>query len=74
MLLRRGSVLRNDLFQALQRSGAWRNGTSFGINDLEALLTVAYEEGVDHRSWFEALSRLNWEVFGPPEASRTSLC
>jgi hypothetical protein len=22
-------------------SGAWRNGTSFGLNDLEALLTVA---------------------------------
>ena len=25
------------------RSGAWRNGTSFGLNDLEALLTVARE-------------------------------
>jgi hypothetical protein len=25
------------------QSGAWRNGTSFGLNDLEALLTVAYE-------------------------------
>ena len=24
-------------------SGAWRNGTSFGHNDLEALLTVAHE-------------------------------
>ncbi|TKS58559.1 MAG: hypothetical protein EWM73_03502 [Nitrospira sp.] len=23
------------------RSGTWRNGTSFGLNDLEALLTVA---------------------------------
>ena len=23
------------------QSGAWRNGTSFGLNDLEALLTVA---------------------------------
>jgi hypothetical protein len=23
--------------------GAWRNGTSFGLNDLEALLTVARE-------------------------------
>jgi len=23
------------------QSGAWRNGTSFGINDLEALVTVA---------------------------------
>ena len=26
-----------------KRSGKWRNGTSFGLNDLEALLTVAYE-------------------------------
>jgi hypothetical protein len=25
------------------QSGAWRNGTSFGLNDLEALLTVAGE-------------------------------
>ena len=25
------------------RSGKWRNGISFGVNDLEALLTVAYE-------------------------------
>jgi hypothetical protein len=25
------------------RSGAWRNGTSFGLSDLEALLTVAHE-------------------------------
>jgi hypothetical protein len=25
------------------RSGQWRNGTSFGLNDLEALLTVAQE-------------------------------
>ena len=24
-------------------SGAWRNGTSFGLNDLETLLTVAHE-------------------------------
>jgi hypothetical protein len=24
-------------------SGKWHNGTSFGLNDLEALLTVAYE-------------------------------
>jgi hypothetical protein len=23
------------------QSGAWRNGTSFGLNDLEALVTVA---------------------------------
>ena len=25
------------------QSGAWRNSTSFGLNDLEALLTVARE-------------------------------
>jgi hypothetical protein len=25
------------------RTGAWRNGTSFGLNDLEALLNVASE-------------------------------
>jgi hypothetical protein len=25
------------------QSGAWRNGTSFGVNDLEALMNVAFE-------------------------------
>ena len=25
------------------QAGAWRNGTSFGLNALEALLTVAHE-------------------------------
>jgi hypothetical protein len=25
------------------QSGAWRNGTSFGLSDLEALLIVAHE-------------------------------
>ncbi len=25
------------------QSGAWHNGTSFGLNDLEALMTVAFE-------------------------------
>jgi hypothetical protein len=25
------------------QSGMWRNGTSFGLNDLEALLTVAHQ-------------------------------
>jgi len=24
------------------QSGAWRNGTSFGLNDLEALMNVAF--------------------------------
>ena len=26
-----------------EQSGKWSNGSSFGLNDLEALLTVAYE-------------------------------
>ena len=25
------------------QSGEWRNGTSFGLNDLEALMNVAFE-------------------------------
>ncbi|UVT18568.1 MAG: hypothetical protein H8K03_12100 [Nitrospira sp.] len=25
------------------QAGAWHNGTSFGLNDLEALMTVAFE-------------------------------
>lgn len=25
------------------QSGAWRNGTSFGLNDLETLMNVAFE-------------------------------
>lgn len=25
------------------QAGAWRNGTSFGLNDLEALMNVAFE-------------------------------
>ena len=32
------------------QSGAWRNGTSFGLNDREALLTVA----CDAREWIAA--------------------
>jgi len=32
------------------QSGAWRNGTSFGLNDLEALLTVAR----DAKEWIAA--------------------
>ena len=32
------------------QSGEWRNGTSFGLNDLEALLTVAREA----REWIAA--------------------
>ena len=32
------------------KSGAWRNGTSFGLNNLEALLTVAREA----KEWISA--------------------
>lgn len=32
------------------QSGVWRNGTSFGLNDLEALLTVAREA----KEWISA--------------------
>jgi hypothetical protein len=32
------------------QSGAWRNGTSFGLNDLEALITVAR----DAKKWIAA--------------------
>ena len=32
------------------QSGAWRNGTSFGLNDLEALITVAF----DAKEWIAA--------------------
>ncbi len=34
------------------QSGAWRNGTSFGLNDLEALMTVAREA----KEWIAALT------------------
>jgi hypothetical protein len=29
--------------RAEDQSGTWRNGTSFGLHDLEALMTVAHE-------------------------------
>ncbi len=32
------------------QSGAWRNGTSFGLSDLEALVTVAREA----KEWISA--------------------
>ncbi len=32
------------------QSGAWRNGTSFGLNDVEALMNVACEA----KEWMEA--------------------
>ena len=32
------------------QSGAWRNGTSFGLNDLEALMNVAFEA----KEWINA--------------------
>jgi hypothetical protein len=41
---REGPVLRNDLLRPFKdQSGAWRNGTSFGLNALEALINVAFE-------------------------------
>ena len=41
---RERTVLRNDLFSPVQGStAAWHNGTSFGLNDLEALMNVAFE-------------------------------
>jgi hypothetical protein len=36
--------------QFKDQSGAWRNGTSFGLNDLEALVTVA----CDAKEWIAA--------------------
>jgi hypothetical protein len=35
--------LSSSLCPFFSEYGAWRNGTSFGLNDLEALLTVARE-------------------------------
>src|SRR5687768_1208882 len=41
---RKTNAFRNDVLRPFKdQSGAWRNGTSFGLNDLEALLTVAHE-------------------------------
>ena len=34
------------------QTGAWRNGTSFGLNDLEALVNVAR----DAKEWIAALT------------------
>ena len=49
------------------QAGAWRNGTSYGLNDLEALMNVALEsQGVDRRSCLEAVNRFN----GKPSAIR----
>jgi hypothetical protein len=35
------------------QSGSWHNGTSFGLNDLEALMTVAFEA----KEWMTAHTR-----------------
>ncbi|HSA86113.1 MAG TPA: hypothetical protein VLE46_08015 [Nitrospira sp.] len=32
------------------QAGAWRNGTSFGLNDLEALMNIAFEA----KEWISA--------------------
>ena len=51
------------------QSGAWRNGTSYGLNDLEALVTVARET----KEWISAhalsVELLPWEASGSPGAS-----
>jgi hypothetical protein len=42
------NVSEKEVFK--DQSGAWRNGTSFGLNDLEALLTVTREA----KEWISA--------------------
>jgi len=37
----------------------WRNGISFGLNDLDALFTVARGHGVDGHSRLQALRFVN---------------
>jgi len=37
------------------QSGKWRNGISFGLNDLDALFTVARGQGVDGHSRLQTL-------------------
>ena len=44
---REGAVLFNDLLSAVQGpAGAWRNGTSFGLNNTKVLITVGHEAKV----------------------------
>ncbi len=38
--------------RAQDQSGAWRNGNSFGLHDIEALLSVAHEA----KEWISAHS------------------
>jgi hypothetical protein len=40
------------------QSGVWRNGTSFGLNDLEALMNVAFEA----KEWMTAHTLKRWAV------------
>src|SRR5580765_2249468 len=41
---RKGSVFLDDLLPPFEdQAGVWRNGTSFGLSDLEALVSVAHE-------------------------------
>ena len=42
------NVSEKEVFK--DQSGAWRNGTSFGLNDLETLLTVTREA----KEWISA--------------------
>jgi hypothetical protein len=47
------SLLRNDLLPPFKdKSGASRNGTSFGLNDLESLLTAATKS----KEWIAAVA------------------
>ena len=54
------------------QSGAWRNGTSFGLNDLEALVTVAHEA----KEWIAAhvLKRCSCSTRTLRKWARSSQC
>jgi hypothetical protein len=48
---REGPVLRTTFTRPFKdQSGEWRDGTSFGLNDLEALMNVAFEA----KEWMNA--------------------
>lgn len=47
----KGSFFSTTFFRSFKdQSGAWRNGTSFGFSDLEALLIIAHEA----KEWMSA--------------------
>ena len=47
----REAIIRR-FMRSRNQSGEWRNGTSFGLNDLEALVRVAHEA----KEWIAASS------------------